>query len=103
MILKQIESWLGREEGGEDPCQPSCAFMMDYKTLEAIRSIVDEHKVIAKEHTELLRRIKVAEEALSRLRHWAEIASHKMLDSDNWPADLVLMKAEEALAELRKP
>lgn len=37
-------------------------------------------------------------EALVRLAHWAEIANHKMLDSDNWPGALALQKAKDALA-----
>lgn len=40
--LKTIEEWLGRDVGGPtNPCQPSCAFMMSYDVLEAIRTLVD--------------------------------------------------------------
>ncbi len=40
--LHQIDVWLGRKtEGPSNPCTPACAFMMDYKTLDAIRNIRD--------------------------------------------------------------
>lgn len=46
--IKTIEKWLGRKNNETvDPCRPSCAFMMDYETLEAIRHIVDEYNRFA--------------------------------------------------------
>ena len=40
--LHQVDSWLGRKtEGPVNPCAPACAFMMDYKTLDAIRNMRD--------------------------------------------------------------
>lgn len=42
-------------------------------------------------------------EALIRLKHWAEVAATKMLDSDNWPANLALDKAEEAIVKAESP
>jgi hypothetical protein len=43
-----------------------------------------------------------AARVLEDLRFWAAVANTKMLDSDNWSGDLVLKRAEAALAELQR-